>query len=52
MLSAEKEQIKVLQSKTNISQILNLILSCQKYRGQDKIIAPYYGGCYNPFLFF
>lgn len=50
MLSAEKEQIKVLQNKTNVSWILNIFLSCQKYQGQDNATAPYNGGCFNPFL--
>jgi len=50
MLSAEKEQIKVLQNNTNIGQVLNTFLLCQKYQGQDNATAPYDGGCFNPFL--
>lgn len=51
MLSAEKEQIKLLQNKTNVGQILNLLLSCQEYQGRDNTTAPCNGGCFNPFLF-
>lgn len=51
MLSAEKEQIKVLQNKTSVGRVLNIFLSCQKYQGQANATAPYDGGCFNPFLF-